>query len=137
MPGDTNAADDVFVHDLKTGKTTRVSVASGGAQAAEGALDEVSISGDGRLIAFASRSDDLVARDGNRRSDAFVHDRLQGTTRRVSVGPDGRAGNDNSFIGAISADGRVVTFSSFATNLAPEDTDSIEDVFVRVLRSGG
>src|SRR4051812_2313770 len=81
VPGDTNAADDVFVHDLKTGKTTRVSVASGGAQAAEGALDEVSISGDGRLVAFASRSDDLVARDGNRNNDVFVHDRQQGTTR--------------------------------------------------------
>src|SRR3954452_2032526 len=127
--GDTNSADDAFVHDLKTGKTTRVSVASGGAQAAEGALDEVSISGDGRLIAFASRSDDLVARDGNRRSDAFVHDRLQGTTRRVSVGPDGKAGNQNSFVGAISADGRFVAFDPFATDLVPDDTNSAEDVF--------
>ena len=75
--------------------------------------------------------------DTNAASDVFVHDRQQGTHPAGERRAGRRAGNDNSFIGAISADGRFVAFSSFATNLVPDDTNSTEDVFVRVLRSGG
>jgi hypothetical protein len=32
VPGDTNGATDIFVHDRQTGQTTRVSIASDGAQ---------------------------------------------------------------------------------------------------------
>ena len=35
VTGDTNNATDVFVHDRETGKTTRVSVTSNGAQGHE------------------------------------------------------------------------------------------------------
>ena len=45
---------------------------------------------------------------------------------------DGAQANDLSFSSAISADGRFVAFTSFASNLLPGDTNGGGDVFVRV-----
>jgi hypothetical protein len=56
-----------------------------------------------------------------------------GTTERVSVSSGGAQGDSDSFGPAISADGRFVTFDSFATNLVPGDTNGAYDVFVRTL----
>lgn len=75
VAGDTNGVRDVFVRDVLTGQTTRVSVASDGTQAAGGGSQEASISADGRYVAFASNSANLVAGDSNQRMDVFVHDR--------------------------------------------------------------
>jgi hypothetical protein len=60
-----------------------------------------------------------------------VRDRVAQLTRRVSVGPAGQKANDVSFDPAISADGRIVAFRSFASNLVAGDTNGAYDVFVR------
>ena len=52
-PGDTNVTNDVFVHDLQTGVTRRVSVASNGDQAL-GQSGPAALSSDGRFVAFLS-----------------------------------------------------------------------------------
>ena len=114
VPGDGNAALDVFVRDLQTSTTTLVSVSSGGVPANYGASSP-SISADGRYIAFASYSDSLVAGDTNVfNSDIFVRDTLAGTTTRVSLRPDGseiiRA---DSLSPSISGDGRRVVFGVY------------------------
>jgi hypothetical protein len=50
----------------------------------------------------------------------------------VSVASDSTQGNDSSgFSVAISAGGRFVAFTSFASNLVPGDTNADSDVFVR------
>ena len=72
---------------------------------------------------------------GNR-SNVYVRDRPAGTTRRVSVGSDGAEGDDNSTAPAISADGRFVAFLSDASNLVPDDTNGVNDVFVLDRRLG-
>ena len=54
-----------------------------------------------------------------------------GQITRVSVSSAGVQGNSNSFISAISADGRYVAFTSYANNLVAGDTNGTEDVFVR------
>ncbi len=36
----------------------------------------------------------------------------------------------------MSADGRIVAFTSDATNLVPGDTNGVADVFLRDLRAG-
>jgi Tol biopolymer transport system component len=60
-----------------------------------------------------------------------VHDRLTGQTTRVSVASDGTQGNDASWAcPSISADGRYVAFSSWASNLVPGDTNGVRDIFV-------
>jgi Tol biopolymer transport system component len=55
---------------------------------------------------------------------------MEGVTERVSVTSDGHGGNNMSYIPAISADGRFVTFISIATNLVPGDTNRQADIFV-------
>ena len=49
----------------------------------------------------------------------------------VSVATDGTPGNNNSFTPAMSANGRFVAFTSFATNLVAGDTNNERDVFLR------
>src|SRR5436190_839729 len=59
VAGDTNSAFDVFVHDLSSGATTRVSVDSSGAEV-NGVSDFPSISADGRFVAFRSSASSVV-----------------------------------------------------------------------------
>ena len=133
--GDTNGRTDIFVHDRESGTTTRVSVASDGTEGNTSSIDPV-ISADGHIVAFASDASNLVAGDTNGRTDIFVHDRESGTTTRVSVASDGTQGNGSSLRPALSADGRVVAFDSFASNLVVGDTSARQDIFVHDRESG-
>jgi Tol biopolymer transport system component len=131
VAGDTKGFTDIFVRDRVAKETTRVSVKSDGT---EGNGDSVSpaISAAGRYVAFISLSSNLVAGDTNDSSDVFVHDRVTGKTRRVSVTSEGAEANGDSISPAISADGRVVAFDSYAPDLVADDTNDTLDVFVRV-----
>jgi Tol biopolymer transport system component len=129
---DTNGTADAFVYDLRTGTTELVSRAGDGTHGNRWAGGNVSISADGRSVAFDSSSSNLVAGDSNDRIDVFAHDRRTGATRRVSVASDGTQGNDDaSHLGVwISGNGRFVAFRSLASNLVPGDTNGELDVFV-------
>jgi Tol biopolymer transport system component len=136
VPGDSNDIFDVFVRDLRTGVTRRVSVGPGGAQAnGESFAGPLSLSADGRFVAFDSRASNLVLRDTNGVQDVFVRDRRADVTRRVSVGRGGAQANGFSSGAAISADGRFVAFFSEASNLVPGDTNGVLDAFVRDRRT--
>ena len=135
VTGDTNGVTDVFVRDRTTGTTRRVSVRSNGAQANSESYVE-SISADGRYVLFTSWASNLVAGDTNGEPDAFVRDRATGMTRRASVASGGTEANGESGGWAISADGRYVTFSSWASNLVAGDTNGEPDVFVRDRATG-
>lgn len=141
VPGDTNGGtdsygDDVFVHDIQAGQTTRASVATGGVQSNYDSWN-FDMSADGRFVAFKSYASNLVPGDTNDRSDIFVHDRQTQQTTRVSVSRAGAQGNGSSDEPSISDDGRFVAFSSAASNLVPNDTNAEDtwsgegnDVFV-------
>jgi Tol biopolymer transport system component len=129
---DTNNENDVFVRDRQSGRITRVSVDSDGDQADRGSFSPA-ISADGRFVAFQSSATNLAPNDTNGRSDVFVRDRRTGITERVSLGPAGRQANGDSFLAALSANGRTVGFFSFATNLVRGDTNDVADAFARVL----
>jgi hypothetical protein len=158
-PGDTNGTTDVFVHDRVEGVTQRVNVASDGTQATNqeggftslGAGSDNVLSRDGRFVAFLSDADNLVAEeDHNNRDDVFVHDRLTGSTARLTdASTDAR-----HFNVAISGDGRTVAFDRFeslpgaGTVLVrgPDHTDTsadltgdgdVDDTVLRVLDAGG
>lgn len=109
VPGDTNGAIDVFVHDRNTGETERVSVGSAGAQG-NNHFGGASISQDGQFVAFSSRANNLVPGDTNNTRDVFVHDRDSGQTERVSVDSTGIQGNFISGDPSISQHGRYVAF---------------------------
>jgi len=135
VDGDTNGDYDVFVHDRVTGTTTRVSVSSAGAQG-DGASLGLSLSADGRYVAFESYATNLVDGDTNGDYDVFVHDRVTGTTTRVSVSSTGAQGDGESYGPSLSADGRYVAYFSRATNLVGGDTNGSYDVFVHDRVSG-
>ncbi len=130
VPGDTNLVEDVFVHDLQTGTTTRVSVASSGAEG-NGGSTVPAISGDGRYVAFRSLASNLVPGDINNAWDVFVHDTLTGTTTMVSLSTGSFLGNGNSTRPSVNGDGSRIAFQSLASNLVLGDTNLAEDVFVR------
>jgi Tol biopolymer transport system component len=129
VPGDTNGQQDVFVRDLQTATTTRVSLGAGGVEA-NGISISPRLSSDGRFVAFESDATNLAV-DTNGVHDVFLRDRLAGSTRLISVGPNWVQGDGPSFGSSISSDGRHVGFSSSATNLVVGDTNGTMDVFVR------
>jgi len=117
------------------GDTIRVSLASDGTQGNYYSRD-LSISADGRYVAFASYASNLVSGDTNGTPDVFIHDRQDGGTTRVSVASDGTQGNWDSWYSSISADGRYVAFYSGASNLVSGDTNGTDDVFVHDGQTG-
>lgn len=129
VPLDTNAWADVYVKNLQSGETIRVSNALGTANAAYGASLGPAISADGRYVAFRSSALDLVASDTNSHTDIFRYDTLTGVMLRVSDGPAGQ-GNGNVWDCSISADGSRIAFRSWATNLVPVDNNGTSDIFV-------
>jgi hypothetical protein len=133
VPDDTNGEYDVFVHDLGSGVTERVSVDSNGVQG-NGTSWRSFLSADGRYVAFKGYATNLASTpDRNGMQDVFWHDRVSGITLRVSDASDGAQCNAPSSEPMISADGRTLAFYSGATNLVPGDTNGSWDVFVRAL----
>ena len=129
VEGDTNGTGDVFVHDVVTGMTRRLSVEGNGTQT-ESPSFGAAISADGSSVAFESFSSRLVPDDTNGALDVFVADVPTGHLSRVSLASGGGQADDRSYSPSISADGRVVAFTSFADNLVPDDTNGLLDVYV-------
>ncbi len=151
VPGDTNGQPDAFVRDLRTNTTTRVSVASDGAQA-NGATTEVSIDGACERVAFTSTASNLAltsttrpawrsartAQAGGRRQ-VYVHvlsgegadAGFAGLTFLASASPRGAAGNGASYEPSFARAGKAVAFTSAASNLTGGDANGATDVFER------
>ncbi len=134
VPGDTNAWPDVFVRNMTTGQTSRVSLNSAETQA-NSISYAPAINANGRFIAFVSDATNLVTGDTNATRDVFLRDTLLGNTTRISINSAGQQGNNVSgghdSVASISADGRFVAFSSIASNLVVGDLNGFEDFFVR------
>jgi hypothetical protein len=138
VPGDTNDAFDVFLHDRQTGTTQLISQNSD-EQLGDQSSFSSNVSADGRFVVFYSNATNLIADDTNDRSDAFVRDTVAGTTERVSVGDDEQQGDGNTpepgvrgFTASspdITPDGRFVAFFSSSTNLVAGDTNSCPQFF--------
>ncbi|HET6164336.1 MAG TPA: calcium-binding protein [Planctomycetota bacterium] len=128
--GDLNGGEDVFVRDRVRGVTELATVDSSGFQG-NGLNNTVTgISSDGRFVVFASDAMNLVDGDDNDWVDVFVRDRATGFTKRSSVDSGGCEANSGSDDPSMSADGQVVAFHSYATNLVDDDTNGFDDVFV-------
>ena len=132
--GDTNQTDDVFLRDTQLGTTERISTDSNGIEGNQQSGNPgLSISANGRFVAFNSWASNLTKNDTNGTSDIFLRDRLTATTTRISVSSNDEEANGSSTTACISADGRYVAFSSEASNLVSDDTNGENDIFVRDL----
>lgn len=114
VSGDTNNTFDVFVRDLAGGATTRISVGTGNVQGtgASGLHTRAAISDNGRFVTFYSSAANLVAGDTNARDDIFRHDRVTGTTVRISISTGGTESDADCIHPVISGDGTKVAFVS-------------------------
>jgi Ca2+-binding RTX toxin-like protein len=131
---DTNFRRDVFVRDLVAGTTERVSVSSDEVQGNRDSFSEVSISPDGRYVAFDSYAGNLVPGDyASPWSNVYLRDRVAGTTEKVSVATVAGGGGDTpgSYSPFISANGRYVAFGSLSSAIVANDTNDAGDAFVR------
>jgi Tol biopolymer transport system component len=115
VPGDTNNTSDIFLRDRQLGTTTRVSVATGGGQVSAApsfGSYGVSLSDDGRFVAFSSGSNSFTPLDTTLGFDIFVHDTLLNVTTFESEALPGGPFDRSSYYPSISADGRFVAFQN-------------------------
>ncbi len=136
-PLDTDGLDDIFARNLTTGTTHLVSVNTDGTSSGNFASRYPVISADGSVVAFQSQADNLHSLDTDTTTDIFARNLTTGTTHLVSMNADGTgSGNAHSHDPVISADGSVIAFKSFATNLHPLNTVAGFDIFARNLTTG-
>lgn len=133
---DSNQQTDVFLYEVATGITTRISVPSGAAPGlqANGGSFLPSISGNGDYVVFESDASNLVAAgatpDTNGQRDIYLYNRNTKAVDALSATSAGVFGAGASTQAQISEDGSTVVFRSFARNLSgslisPASTRSI------------
>jgi hypothetical protein len=135
IPMDIGFRLQVFVRDLQTGSTKLVSVNRTGTSGGNGDTDsrverDLSISADGRFVAFATDANDLVGNDTNFTQDVFVRDTQLGVTQLASINTSGNAGGNSGQIN-LTPDGHFIAFISGADDLVLNDANQQQDVFVR------
>jgi hypothetical protein len=121
---DSNGMPDAFVRDMQAGTTTLVSVGPDGIDSHPGGAWAPSLSADGRFVAF------------DRGSDIWRRDLLTGVSTQVTVNVLGGTPNSTSYNAGISADGRYVVFSSWATDFGTPVSAMPPQVYVRDVQLG-
>lgn len=124
--GSENGILDVYIRDRATGTLVMVSHTPDGSPST-GDSAYADISDDGQTLVFESASNNLVANDENELRDIFWYDRATDTVSRIMGETES---NGISFGARLSADGQWVVFTSSASNLVPNDTNGVDDVFV-------
>ena len=132
---DTNDTYDVYVRNLRSGRTRLLS-ANDSRTAGNGmSLDPV-FSPDATQVAFISAASDLGPTDGNGTIDVYLRSLRTGRMKLVSVNAAGTdSGNGQSANPVFSADGTRMAFGSTAGDLGPLDTNGSNDVYLRDLVS--
>ncbi len=133
----------VVVRELLAGTTVLASHPAGapGTAAAEDA-GPPSISGQGRVVAFATTAANLGAGAGGGRTQVYVADLRRDLLTMASVASGGAGGNGASSSGgegtllrpALAQDGIAVAFTTQATDLVAADGTSARDAVVRRVR---
>ena len=109
----------LLVRDRQTKLFQTASIDPNGTPVAT-SLSLYTLSGSGRFIAFTSDA-----------LDVFERDMQTGITEPVSVSSNGVDGNERSFDGYMSSDGKRIVFESFATNLVPATPLPPPNMFLR------
>jgi WD40-like Beta Propeller Repeat len=118
VANDTNARSDIFLKDMNSGVTTRISQRQNGAQLA-GPSNRPSINGAGTKIVFNSNAGNIVPGDTNAQTDCFLYDVNKGAAgiERISLGDNDQQLNGYNFRCDIAGDSDAVVWVSDATNV--------------------
>lgn len=130
VPEDTNESEDVFLYDQTTDNIERVSVGVGGVE-----LDNYSYPGDmtpdGRYVIFSSAASNAfpdASVDTGR--NLYRLDRATGDLLLISRAVNGGFSQGWSYSPSVSDDGCLIAFSADASDLVPDDTNGVRDVFL-------
>ena len=141
VANDNNHAYDVFARNLAAGSTELISSGLTGLPSltpnGSCIIFSSSVSTNGQYVAFWSDADNLAPADTNGLRDVFVHDAVSGTNILVSVNTNGVPGNGLSTDPSISGNGRYVAFTSSSSDLVPNDTNNVTEIYLRDLQAGG
>ena len=132
-PADRDRHEDVYVKNRVTGAIRLASVNHAGIKS-DRRSSQTSLSAGGAWLLFVSNATNLSAEAGAGVTSVYLKDLTNGALRLVSVTKAGVGGNGNSQQPVLSADASTAVFLSQATNLLPEDPDTITDVYVKKLR---
>ena len=132
---DTDNFFDVYIRDRQLNVTSLVSVGPSGQQANDYVTGNA-LSPDGRYILLFTEATNWATGDMVLTGDIFVRDLFLETTTLASAKWTGGPGNNDSSTGDISDDGRFVVFASTSSNLTPDDTDIVSDIFLRDMVAG-
>jgi hypothetical protein len=134
LPEDTDDTRDIYVKNISTGqlKLITADVTSN--------INQFDLSDDGQWITFSTQTP-LVPGDLNDKNDVYRRNIETKATDLVSRIPAANTpGNDQSYSGSVSGDGRWVAFRSLADNLVAgylKNNASYEtDAFLRDMQTG-
>jgi Tol biopolymer transport system component len=120
----------------------RVDTDSGGNQSTGGVSDTATgpaISQDGRYVAFATGSSNLVSGDTNGVSDVFVKDRQTGAIVRANTSSTGAQMPGTGGLSSglqMSDNGRFVAFEAVHPGLVSGYSNTYKDIYVKDLQTG-
>jgi Tol biopolymer transport system component len=127
---------NLFLHDRTTHETKLITIGADGLSA-DGDSLQPSLSADGQYLLFTSVARNLlpdllpscgvavIVNCGH----LYLYDTQLKTLQLITRAVDGSLANQASWGGKISGNGRFITFVSDATNLVPNDTNNIADIF--------
>jgi hypothetical protein len=129
---------NVYVHDMVVDTVSIVTRPHNAAGDLDGSCSVTDISDDGRYVVYFSTAQNLVAQTASGQyTHCYLTDRQTGLTRRISSNAAGSAGNFHCYGSPrLSGDGRFAFFSSWATNLVPNDANPDIDIFRYELATG-
>jgi hypothetical protein len=124
----TNA--QIFLYDFMSRTSTLVSKSFDHSSAGNGKSDSPDISADGRFIVYRSFASNLVATsNGLGLPHLFLYDRSLDTTTLLSRNQStGGPADSRSLTPSFSADGRVLAFQTWASDMTPLDCNHGSDV---------
>jgi len=130
-PADPLAAAGVWLVSERSPATRPVS-ANGYSNLRPGAL-----SADGRRVVFSSMATDLHPLDPSASMDIYVRDRDEATNFLASLNAENTGpGTSGSSLPVLDPAGHRVLFASASTNLVANDTNRMDDLFLRDLDTG-
>jgi YVTN family beta-propeller protein len=145
VAGHANTTGDLYIRDTCINApagcaptTILASLTDAGGEPQADGVWRAALSDDGRYAAFESSDPIYVPTDSNPTFNVFVHDTCIGapagcvaSTKRLSAAFDGTPADNQSVDPALSADGRFMSFTSYAGNLLPGSvTPGFGNVFV-------
>jgi Tol biopolymer transport system component len=134
MPPDPGITSEVYRYDRLSNSVERVTFSSPQFNANANPCD---ISADGQRVLFNCAASGIVPGDTNGGTDLFVRDFALGTYQCVDVSLAGVPSSAGAAVGTFSADGRVVSFLSSATDMIAGQLASPYNIFVRDLGFAG